>query len=1182
MEQFDLTNYIKYALGYINLTRQSRWASQKKHFVEMPGEKLVLTDLLNGDLDGRLEESIQLPVFYNTDPKDVTEEDKDQYEQEKKIANKLEDLYNQHRNNEFTKQILLNFGYFEIEIPLETEGIEDDEESSQDDESNEATTSQIEKYPLFSFPVKIQKKNEIDRYSLIPLDAEVIVNIGVLEKILGENLYYQLVESISQYELEGKLSLPFENLELFNEIWHKVKAQLKLTDAQFNEESFQLEAMKLTLSPKANFFLAEDLLKLSKIDGELLQDTSLTTWSDENEEESSDPNGEITPSEQELYFPFKYDRFKLQTLKLLNSKAAIIEGPPGTGKSETIANLLCHLAATGNKILFVSQKAQALKVVKDKLKSTNLKYLFGYIPNPASAQLSEEDEIDGIAPQLAGLENHVNKLLHAHQKKQESAIESVVENKNNTRQRYKHQLELQRKFYELHTESIGLQQFSVSGISKKDFETHFSKDNWEKLLQIEQEIARISEDITYYESDNNKKELDIELSQLPLAKNNYSTAVQDITNDVKATGFDRRSRLMRAVNNKWRNVRLNKKRNILPREIIEHIDKILKQDASRNTAVQKLNNLTRYLVYQENHELLKKQQKAFEKLVKKVGLNEKSLRKIKELAESTELSITDIKGRLLRAIEIEKELKAIKKQSENLNNIRNQITELEQEKNNRIIRYIENIINEDLVKKVSQGRQIRKIISRLAKAFGKSKRAFKTFDNLRKDPNNFKEMLGIIPVWIMELDDASRLIPLEQGLFDYVILDEASQCNIAYTLPTMFRAKHALFVGDSEQMRDNTVMFKSNVAFDELAKKYRIPEHLQIKASGTSVQSVLDIAKLCGFKSISLRYHYRSPRELIGFSNKYFYKPKGKELLVLNNNYLTYEDTNRVIITHRTQEPEQGEETSSFINKSEANKVWEIFTKLRANDLYANKSIGILTFFNSQATYIREVFEQAGYREDEHNYKISIIDGIQGDEKDIIIYSFVIHSPDQKKRYLPLAGEGGDVLGDINKGRVNVAFSRARQQVHCVTSMDIADIPEGIWIKKYLEYAEKYGEVTFLEEGLKPFDSHFEEDFYNTFRDAASADYLIYNQFESCGFRIDFVIHNKKTGRRLAVECDGPTHFKNELQEDMEVYIEDDVDRQMTLESAGWHFYRIKYSEWIDDKIDNNSFITDIQTLLES
>jgi putative protein kinase ArgK-like GTPase of G3E family len=41
-----------------------------------------------------------------------------------------------------------------------------------------------------------------------------------------------------------------------------------------------------------------------------------------------------------------------------------VQGPPGTGKSHTIANLICHLLATGNKVLVTAQTKRALEVLK--------------------------------------------------------------------------------------------------------------------------------------------------------------------------------------------------------------------------------------------------------------------------------------------------------------------------------------------------------------------------------------------------------------------------------------------------------------------------------------------------------------------------------------------------------------------------------------------------------------------------------------------------------------------------------------------------------------------------------------------------------------------------------------------------------------------------------------------------
>jgi len=226
---------------------------------------------------------------------------------------------------------------------------------------------------------------------------------------------------------------------------------------------------------------------------------------------------------------------------------------------------------------------------------------------------------------------------------------------------------------------------------------------------------------------------------------------------------------------------------------------------------------------------------------------------------------------------------------------------------------------------------------------------------------------------------------------------------------------------------------------------------------------------------------------------------------------------------------------------------------------------------------MRELFEKEGYKEEVDNYKIGIIEGIQGDEKDIIIYSFVIRTPDQKNKYTPLAGEGGDIRAGINKGRVNVAFSRARLQTHCFISMPIEEIPNGIWIKKYLEYVKDNGKIDFFSVELKPFDSEFEKNFYDFIRsNLPQKEYRIQNQVRSCGFKIDFVITNTKTGDKIAVECDGPTHFQNEADIETGIYAEDDEERQRILEAAGWKFYRIKYSDWIDKKFNRRLILDDV------
>jgi superfamily I DNA and/or RNA helicase/very-short-patch-repair endonuclease len=1186
MEETSLLNFIKYCLGYVKLTRQRSFIAQSKLSVELPKYLFTLKDLLESDVNDNFGKLINLETFYSFDPKEITKEIKKQYEEEQSLAKRIEEIYNKGRNDPYTKQIVFNFGYYKIEIPFEEEV-----ELRPDyfEEEVEKPSARIDRYPLFSLPINIEKVFEkgAGKYFIKPIDSEIQINISVLADILGEDLYYKLVEEFGRYELEGSLSLPVANMRIFNEIWDKIRAQLRLTDAKFDEHSFILDEIHIGVSPRVNYFIADDLQKLSKFKDDDFQETSLTSWV---KDEDLSIESEI-PSEGDLYFPFPYDRYQLKVLSVVNNKAAIVQGPPGTGKSQTISNLICHLSANGNKVLFVSQKDQALKVVKDMLKKLNIKYLFGYIPDVGSIQLSEEDRLDGIAPQLASLESYVEKLgykiyprrkypliVYKNNEKDiitDEEINSVAENKIKLKNLFIKAIETQRVFYNLHQELRGLKEYDFRISNLQRFQDIFSNDLRKKIKKLKNDIEQLDEVIRIYEKNKKKVEFDELFSTLRLKESKYSELLQRIINDVTQSGYDGHNQITRFINNTLRKWRLNKIYSDLPREFIDYINNYFKQDISKAQMIKVIDELLAYCRHYEQQQKLEELENELKNTLKVCGLSDEEFLQIEDLI--SKIGFDGVKEKILRTAEIYKELKKLK--IENPNDLNLSLRETERTRQERVAAYLQNIINKKIIDKLKEGPSVKAIIRKLAKAFGKSKKAYKTFDRLREDPNNFLEIMDFVAVWIMELDDASRIIPLKPAIFDYVIFDESSQCNIAYAIPAMYRAKKALFVGDSEQMRDNTIIFKSNRSFDELAKKYQIPEDLQIKATGEAVQSILDVARLRGCEEIPLRNHYRSPKELIGFSNKYFYKPKGKELIILNSNYLAYKNTNRIMIIHPVK-VDWDKEISDKISVSEAEEILRLFRELRSDKKYRDKSIGILSFFNAQAAYIRELFEKEGYKEEVDNYKIGIIEGIQGDEKDIIIYSFVIRTADQKNKYVPLTGEGGDIRADINKGRVNVAFSRARLQTHCFVSMPIEEIPGGIWIKKYLEYARDSGEIDFYSVKLKPFDSDFEKEFYDFIRSNLPRGYRVQNQVESCGFRIDFVISNTKSGKKIAIECDGPIHFSNEMDEEIGIYVEDDEERQRVLETAGWEFYRIKYSDWIDEKFDRNSILNDIIKIL--
>ena len=100
---------------------------------------------------------------------------------------------------------------------------------------------------------------------------------------------------------------------------------------------------------------------IRKLVGELGVDESIF-----GEEPSERDSGE--GADREVYFPLAYNDEQARILGTLDRQVGVlVQGPPGTGKSHTIANLICHLLATGKRILVTSQKAPALRVLKEKL-----------------------------------------------------------------------------------------------------------------------------------------------------------------------------------------------------------------------------------------------------------------------------------------------------------------------------------------------------------------------------------------------------------------------------------------------------------------------------------------------------------------------------------------------------------------------------------------------------------------------------------------------------------------------------------------------------------------------------------------------------------------------------------------------------------------------------------------------
>ena len=84
-------------------------------------------------------------------------------------------------------------------------------------------------------------------------------------------------------------------------------------------------------------------------------------------------NPDSPPLDAEMLCPIEIDESQLQAVTwAVEGRSFVIEGPPGTGKSQTITNLLAASIAANKKVLFVAQKQPALQVVKKRLEQIGL------------------------------------------------------------------------------------------------------------------------------------------------------------------------------------------------------------------------------------------------------------------------------------------------------------------------------------------------------------------------------------------------------------------------------------------------------------------------------------------------------------------------------------------------------------------------------------------------------------------------------------------------------------------------------------------------------------------------------------------------------------------------------------------------------------------------------------------
>ncbi len=322
--------------------------------------------------------------------------------------------------------------------------------------------------------------------------------------------------------------------------------------------------------------------------------------------------------------------------------------------------------------------------------------------------------------------------------------------------------------------------------------------------------------------------------------------------------------------------------------------------------------------------------------------------------------------------------------------------------------------------------------------------------SLRKVIDNFSnELFNIMPCWLASPETVSAIFPMEQ-LFDLVIFDEASQCFVEKGIPAMYRGKQVAIVGDSQQLAPY------DLYHPRWEQNYDNEE--EEEDPSLEVDSLLDLG--CRYlEQITLTGHYRSEAlELIDFSNRHFYNGKLR-MLPNSERFVHAEPAIDYLKVAGVWEKNS--------NQIEAEKVVELLKDYLAKDL---KNIGVITFNFKQQELIQDLLE-----EQEVNIPSDIfiknIENVQGDERDIIIFSI---------GYAPTpSGQMRVQFGGLNlekgENRLNVAITRARKKIVVVSSI----LPSQLQVeetknlgpkllKEYLQYAHEVSEGNFQPNPTKP------------------------------------------------------------------------------------------------------------------
>lgn len=400
---------------------------------------------------------------------------------------------------------------------------------------------------------------------------------------------------------------------------------------------------------------------------------------------------------------------------------------------------------------------------------------------------------------------------------------------------------------------------------------------------------------------------------------------------------------------------------------------------------------------------------------------------------------------------------------------------------------------------------------------------------------SFEKVFQALPVWLVNLADVAKVLPFEPALFDLVILDEASQCDVASCLPVLQRARRAVIVGDPNQLRHLSFLARARQA--ALQAEHGMPP-AQADRFDYREKSILDVTSesLASQEQVHfLNEHFRSAPAIIAFSNRRYY---GDALHLMTQK--PNPDAPPPLVLH----PGPDTRDEDGVNPGEAERLLaDVEAHLATEQALPSAMrhrIGILSPFRAQVDHLREAAAARLGLEAlaRHDVLIGTAHTFQGEERDVMYLSLALDDAYHSAalRFL----EQDDVF--------NVAITRARAQQHLYFSLTPEQLPGGSLLRAYLTHAATQPEPPSAPVPTDPFAQEV-----RTLLEERG--YQVWMGYPVAGLQLDLVV--LRNGRSCGIDLIGyPGTFEAAFP----------LERYKLLHRAGLPLVPLTYARWLLDR----------------